>query len=209
MTGGNFDVNYSPARYSANLAEGFLFNPAWTGGLSFTVTQPLLKNAGIAINKTFIKVAQNNAVVEQHIFRDRVLTVIASVEQNYWELVFAKENMKVAQAALKAAEELLAANRIKAKAGVMSVVDVLQAEAAVASRVEQVLVAERPFAMKKMNCGLSSIRGKPSCGKLCASRLSMLPSPISRPSVSKKPSRRRSSSVRKSSRQKGISSPAN
>lgn len=143
MTGGNFDVNYSPGRYSANLAEGFLFNPAWTGGLSFTVTQPLLKNAGIAINKTFIKVAQNNAVVEQHIFRDRVLTVIASVEQNYWELVFAKENVKVAQAALKAAEELLATNRIKAKAGVMSVVDVLQAEAAVASRVEQVLVAEK------------------------------------------------------------------
>ena len=145
LTGGNIGMNYSPARNSVNqnLADGFLFNPAWTGGLSFTVTQPLLKNAGIAINKTFIKVAQNNAVVEQHIFRDRVLTVIASVEQNYWELVFAKENVKVAGAALKAAEELLATNRIKAKAGVMSVVDVLQAEAAVASRVEQVLIAEK------------------------------------------------------------------
>lgn len=145
VTGGSIDMNYNPSRYSVNqdLAEGFLFNPAWMGGLSFTVTQPLLKNAGIGINKTFIKVAQNNAVVEQHIFRDRVLTVIASVEQNYWELVFAKENVKVAQAALKAAEELLAANRLKAKAGVMSIVDVLQAEAAVASRVEQVLVAEK------------------------------------------------------------------
>ncbi len=145
VTGGNIDVNYSPARNNVNqdLADGFLFNPAWTGGLSFTVTQPLLKNAGIGINTTFIKIAQNNAVVEQHIFRDRVLTVIASVEQNYWELVYAKENVKVAQAALKAAEELLATNRIKAKGGVMSVVDVLQAEAAVASRVEQVLVAEK------------------------------------------------------------------
>ena len=145
VTGGNIDVNYSPARNNVNqdLADGFLFNPAWTGGLSFTVTQPLLKNAGIGVNTTFIKIAQNNAVVEQHIFRDRVLTVIASVEQNYWELVYAKENVKVAQAALKAAEELLATNRIKAKGGVMSVVDVLQAEAAVASRVEQVLVAEK------------------------------------------------------------------
>lgn len=143
VTGGNFDVNYSPARNRANLADGFLFNPAWTGGLAFTFTQPLLKNFGISINQTFIKIAQNNAVVEQHVFRDRVLTVIASVEQNYWELVFAKENVKVAQAALKAAEELLANNRAKAKGGVMSVVDVLQAEAAVASRVEQVLVAEK------------------------------------------------------------------
>lgn len=145
ITGGNFDVNYSPARSSVNqsVAGGFLFNPSWTGGLAFTFTQPLLRNAGIEINRTFIKVAQNNAVVEQHVFQDRVMTVIATVEQTYWELVFANENLKVAQAALKAAEELLAANRAKAKAGVMSIVDVLQAEAAVASRVEQVLVAEK------------------------------------------------------------------
>lgn len=76
-------------------------------------------------------------------FLDRVLTVIASVEQTFWEMVFANENLKVARAALKAAEELLASNRAKAKAGVMSIVDVLQAEAAVASRVEQILVAEK------------------------------------------------------------------
>jgi outer membrane protein len=145
ITGGNFDVNYSPARSSVNqdVARGFLFNPSWTGGLAFTFTQPLLRNAGVEINKTFIKIAQNNAFVEEHVFRDRVLTVITTMEQTYWELVFANENLKVAQAALKAAEELLATNRAKAKAGVMSIVDVLQAEAAVASRVEQVLVAEK------------------------------------------------------------------
>src|SRR6185437_1531239 len=132
ITGGNFDMNYSPARtnVNANVARGFLFNPSWTGGLAFTLTQPLLKNAGIEINRTFIKVAQNNAEVEQHVFRDRVLTVITTVEQTYWELVFANENLKVAQAAMKAAEELLASNRAKSKAGVMSIVDVLQAEAA-------------------------------------------------------------------------------
>lgn len=145
ITGGNVDLNYSPARSNVNqnVATGFLFNPAYTGGLALTLTQPLLRNAGIDVTKTFIKVAQNNADVEQHVFRDRVLTVIATVEQTYWEMVFSNENLKVAQAAMKAAEELLATNRAKAKAGVMSIVDVLQAEAAVASRVEQVLVAEK------------------------------------------------------------------
>lgn len=145
LTGGNVDLNYSPARTNVNqnVATGFLFNPAYTGGLALTLTQPLLRNAGIDVTKTFIKVAQNNADVEQHVFRDRVLTVIATVEQTYWEVVFSNENLKVAQAAMKAAEELLATNRAKAKAGVMSIVDVLQAEAAVASRVEQVLVAEK------------------------------------------------------------------
>ncbi len=145
MTGGNVDLNYSPQRtnINANVAQGFLFNPAYTGGLALTFTQPLLRNAGVEVNQTFIKVAQNNAKVEEHVFRDRVLAVLATVEQTYWEVVFAIENLKVGQAALKAAEELLASNRAKAKAGVMSVVDVLQAEAAVASRVEQVLVADK------------------------------------------------------------------
>ena len=145
LTGGNIDLNYSPTRTNVNqnLASGFLFNPSYTGGLALTLTQPLLRNAGIDITKTFIRVAQNNAVVEEHVFRDRVLSVLASVEQTYWELVFANENLKVAEAALKAAQELGASNRAKAKAGVMSLVDVLQAEAAVASRVEQVLIADK------------------------------------------------------------------
>ena len=145
LTGGNIDLNYSPARTNVNqdVANGFLFNPAWTGGLALTLTQPLLRNAGIDLNKTFIRIAQNNATVEEHVFRDRVLTVLATVEQTYWEVVFANENLKVAEAAMKAAQELLASNRAKAKAGVMSIVDVLQAEAAVASRVEQILLAEK------------------------------------------------------------------
>ena len=142
-TGANYDLNYSPQRSYVSGPNTFLFNPAWTGGLALTVTQPLLKNFGIELNRTFISIAQNNATVEQHVFLDRVLTVIATVEQTFWEMVFANENLKVAQAALKAAEELLASNRAKAKAGVMSIVDVLQAEAAVASRVEQILVAEK------------------------------------------------------------------
>ena len=136
-TGANYDLNYSPQRSYVSGPNTFLFNPAWT------VTQPLLRNFGMDVNRTFISIAQNNATVEQHVFLDRVLTVIATVEQTFWEMVFANENLKVAQAALKAAEELLASNRAKAKAGVMSIVDVLQAEAAVASRVEQILLAEK------------------------------------------------------------------
>src|SRR6266850_4140241 len=158
LTGGNVDLNYSPSRTNVSGAQAcfgqppntpgctggsFLFNPSWTGGLALTLTQPLLRNAGLDVTKTFIRVAQNNATVEEHVFRDRVLTVLATVEQTYWEVVFANENLKVAEAALKAAQELLASNRAKAKAGIMSIVDVLQAEAAVASRVEQVLVADK------------------------------------------------------------------
>ncbi|HJT21351.1 MAG TPA: TolC family protein [Nitrospira sp.] len=143
LTGANYDVNFSPSRVFVAGQNQFLFNPAYQSGLAFTLTQPLLRNLGTDVNKTFIRIAQNNAKVEEHVFLDRVLTVIATVEQTFWELVFTNENLKVAEAALKAAQNLLAENRAKAKAGVMSIVDVLQAEAAVASRVEQTLVAEK------------------------------------------------------------------
>jgi outer membrane protein TolC len=143
VTGANYDINFSPTRTNVAGPNTFLFNPAYTSGLALTLTQPLLRNFGVDVNKTFIHIAQNNAKVEEHVFMDRVLTVIATVEQSYWELVFVNENLKVAQLALKAAEELLASNRAKAKAGVMAIVDVLQAQAAVASRVEQVLLAEK------------------------------------------------------------------
>src|SRR5690242_17782202 len=90
-TGANYDVNYSPQRTFVGGPNSFLFNPSYTGGLAFTLTQPLLRNAGVEINKTFIRIAQNNAQVEEQTFRDRVLTVVATVEQTFWELVFANE----------------------------------------------------------------------------------------------------------------------
>jgi outer membrane protein len=143
LTGANYDINFSPSRTFVSGQPGFLFNPGYQSGLALTLSQPLLKNFGSDVNRTFIRIAQNNAKVEEQVFVDRVLTVIATVEQAFWELVFVNENLKVAQSALKAAEELLAGNRAKAKAGVMAVVEVLQAEAGVASRVEQILIAEK------------------------------------------------------------------
>lgn len=143
LTGANYDLNFSPSRAFVTGQTGFLFNPGYQSGLALTVTQPLLRNFGTDVNRTFIRIAQNNAKVEEQVFFDRVLTVTSTVEQTYWELVFANETLKVAESALKAAQELLASNRAKAKAGVMAIVEVLQAESGVASRMEQVLVAEK------------------------------------------------------------------
>src|ERR1051325_3154548 len=104
---------------------------------------PFLPHARLGIYKTFFRLAPKTPPGQRSEACARGLAVGATVEQTYWEVVFANENLKVAEAALKAAQNLLAENRAKAKAGVMSIVDVLQAEAAVASRVEQILVADK------------------------------------------------------------------
>ncbi len=143
LTGGSYDLTFDTNRNSVAGTTGFLFNPGYASNLSFNLTQPLLRNFGPDINTTLITVARNTAAVEQLFLVQQVLSVIAQVEQTYWELVFARENLKVAHATLKAAEELLASNREKVKAGVMAEVEVLQAQAGVASRIEQILLAQK------------------------------------------------------------------
>ena len=143
LTGGSYDLTFDTNRNSVAGTTGFLFNPAYASNLSFNLTQPLLRNFGPHINTTLITVARNTADVEQLFLVQQVLSVIAQVEQTYWELVFARENLKVAHATFKAAEELLASNREKVKAGVMADVEALQAQAGVASRIEQILLAQK------------------------------------------------------------------
>ncbi|GJL53403.1 MAG: RND transporter [Nitrospirales bacterium] len=142
-SGGILDLAFDTNRNSVAGQTGFLFNPSYTNTLSLNLTQPLLRNFGVDINKTQIRIARNAATTEHHVFVDQVLTVIKEVEHTYWELVFTRENEKVAKATLKAAQELFATNRAKVRAGVMAEVEVLQAQAGVASRVEQVLVAQK------------------------------------------------------------------
>jgi outer membrane protein TolC len=143
LTGGDYDLIFNSDRNSVAGSTSFLFNPGYTSNLRFNLTQPLLRNFGPTINKVQITLAQNAADVEQLTLVNQVLLVIAQVEQAYWELVFARENLKVTRATLQAAEELLASNRAKVKAGVMADVEALQAQAGVAIQVEQILLAQK------------------------------------------------------------------
>ncbi len=143
LTGGDYDLIFNSDRNSVAGSTSFLFNPGYTSNLRFNLTQPLLRNFGPTINKVQITLAQNAADVEQLTLVNQVLLVIAQVEQAYWELVFARENLKVTRATLQAAEELLASNRAKVKAGVMADVEALQAQAGVAVQIEQILLAQK------------------------------------------------------------------
>ena len=143
LTGASYDLNFDTNRNSVAGDNAFLFNPSYFSNLLFNLTQPLLKNFGPGVNKTQIVLARNAVAVEYYGFLNQVQTITSQIEQAYWELVFTRENLKVTKATLRAAEELLLSNRAKVKAGVMADVEALQAQAGMASRIEQVLVAQK------------------------------------------------------------------
>ncbi len=144
QSGGNITLSLSSLRTSvAGDTSGFLFNPEYLGNIRLDLTHSLLRNFGADVNHTQIHVARNAAQVESFVFLDQVLKVVTQVEQAYWELIFARTSLDVAQAKHRSAQQLLVRNRAKLKSGVIAEVEVLQAQASVASRVEDILVAER------------------------------------------------------------------
>jgi outer membrane protein len=79
--------------------------------------------------------------MSQEAFVARVSDIVTTVLNTYWDLVYNDEDIKVKEASRKLAEVVLEQNKIQAEVGTMAPLDVVQAEAEVAARAEQVVVA--------------------------------------------------------------------
>jgi outer membrane protein TolC len=109
--------------------------------LTFTLTQPLLKDFGRGVNTTDVRVARTAREMSVEEFSKRVMDVIAEAQSAYWNLAAAIRNVQVSEQSLATAENLLKENRIRLEVGTMAPLEVLQAEAGVAQREEEVIVA--------------------------------------------------------------------
>ena len=118
-------------------------NPAYKTVLKLSLTQDLLKNFGVDVNTAPIKIARNNQAISVTQFRQQANQVITSVHSTYWSLVFAIENLEVQKRSLRLARELEDLNKARVRAGVAAPVEVTQAEAQAAARVQDVILAEK------------------------------------------------------------------
>lgn len=107
------------------------------------VTQPLLKDFGLTANLAGIRIARVQRDVSLQDFRQGVINTVSEALKAYWNLVLALENLRVTENSLVLAQDLLRQNRIRLKVGVMSPLEVTEAEAGVAQREEGVIVSQR------------------------------------------------------------------
>jgi outer membrane protein len=113
----------------------------YEGALTFQLSQPLLKNAGVEFNKAGITIAQNNAKVSALTFENQIMDVLLNVDAAYWNLVFAREDYKAKEKSLQAAQDFLKNNEIKYEAGALAKIEVTRARAGVAARQQAIVVA--------------------------------------------------------------------
>ncbi len=138
-TGGTYELRFDN-EYDSQTA---LTPSGYTSNLGLTLTQPLLKNFGFEATETNIRVATNNQSISQEQLRLRVSDVVTQVQNAYVELAFAIENLEVQRRSLRLAQDLVALNKARVRAGVAAPVEVTQAEAQEAARVQDVILAEK------------------------------------------------------------------
>jgi len=141
VTGGNFQVSYQNTRSSSNNPFS-TYNPYHRPLIRLQFTQPLWKNFGGENTKYNITIAQNNSEMSDKQFRAQLMAILAEVQRLYWELVFRIQDLEVKQQSLKLAQDQLEMNRIQVEVGTMAPIEITQAEAAVASREEGIIVGE-------------------------------------------------------------------
>lgn len=129
--------------YNLTTNENFTtINPRYGTTLTFNLSQPLLQGFGPRIGRRNIIIAQYNREVTDYQFSKFVQDKIYEVEQDYWNLVYGIENLKVQRQSLALAQELLEKNKRSVEIGTMAPMEVLSAEAEVAARQADILAGE-------------------------------------------------------------------
>lgn len=131
------------------------FDAEYDSSAELKITHPLLKDSGREVNRFPIVIARKNRDISLNEFRQIVIDTMTELKKAYWDIVLARDDLKVKQESLKLAESLLDLNRKRLRAEVAAPLEVLQSEAGVASRKEELITAEKTLrerenALKKL-----------------------------------------------------------
>ncbi|HXB56188.1 MAG TPA: TolC family protein [Vicinamibacteria bacterium] len=140
-TGGTFNLTFNSNKSDTN-SVFTTFNPTFTSFFSLNLTQPLLRNFKLDSAREGIRVAKKSREISDVQFRQTVINTVASTKQGYYDLIAAIDNLDAQQKSLDLAKKLLNENEIKVRVGTLAPLDVVSAQAEVASREEGVIRAE-------------------------------------------------------------------
>jgi outer membrane protein TolC len=139
--GANYTVGWDTSRNQSNSVYDSP-NPSLLSNMTFSFTQPLLRNLKVDSARNQLIVSKMNREVSDIELRQTVLTTVRNVKYAYWDVKAAVAALQVAHQSLDLAREALRNNKSKVEIGTMAPIDIVEAEAEVARRTENVIVAE-------------------------------------------------------------------
>ena len=139
--GGTFTLGFDGKREKSNNRFTDV-NPSYAGGLSFTMNQPLLRNFGTLPSNWLIRIARNSRDSAYQTLLRTVQGTVNAVEQAYWDLVYATQNLEVKRESLRIAQELNRITRIKIDVGSLAPIDITQTEVGIATAEQDIIISE-------------------------------------------------------------------
>ena len=100
-----------------------------SGSASLNISQPLLKNLWIDQTRFNIKVGKNRVKYTELGLKQTIMNLVTAVEQGYYDLIYARENVTVQAKAVELAMQLVVENRKRVEVGSLAPLDQMQAEA--------------------------------------------------------------------------------
>lgn len=149
VTGTNLSVGFNNTRQTTN-SQFSTFSPAIQPSFKATVTQHLLQGFGILPNKRFIIIAKNNRNLSDVAFRLQIITTVDQIQNIYWDLVNAYENLKVQQDALALANKTLSDNKKQVEIGTLAPIEIVRAQSQVATNQQSLILAQTSLELQQL-----------------------------------------------------------
>ncbi len=132
ITGLRYDVVGNYNRSFGSVAGGP--TDTYNTELGLRLSQPLLKNFWIDQGRLNIQLAKKQIRISQYDMLYAIMKVVNDVQQAYYDLIAAQDNVRTAQMSLELAQRLVEENKQKVRVGTLAPLDEKQAESDAALR---------------------------------------------------------------------------
>jgi outer membrane protein TolC len=127
-----------------------LLTPQLGSNIQFKITQNLLQGLGTLPNTRFLRIAKNNREISDVAFRLQIITTVDQIENMYWDLVYAYENVRVQKEALAYAQKALDDAQRQAQVGTAPPIQVVSAKSTVATDQQNLIVAQNNLQLQQL-----------------------------------------------------------
>jgi outer membrane protein len=140
-TGGTIKFDLADNRDFSN-STNLVINPVFTNDMSISISQPLLRDAGVRTNTHSIRLTEYDKSIIDARTKLEVIRVIAAMDRVYWRLYAAIKQLEVRKQQYELAKEQLERAKRFVEAGAHPLIEVKRAEAAFADSLESIIFAE-------------------------------------------------------------------
>jgi outer membrane protein TolC len=142
-------LTFNNDRITSNSLFTFL-TPELDTGFRLTLRQHLLAGFGLGPNLRFIRIARNNREISDVAFRGQAIATVSQIQNIYWDLVNAYEDVKVKERSLELAEKTLSDDREQVKIGAIAPMEVMKAESDEASASQDLLLSQNSLQLQEL-----------------------------------------------------------